>query len=751
LLFKIQADVGDVANKFKALDLAAKSAFSGAGEAATTATKAMSLLSATLSGVLLGGITGFVQAIGDATRAVAEWVNELDRVSQATSLNIKLVAELEGAFKEAGGSLHSMIGTFDIFASKLEQAREGNNKLIDLFEKYGIVSKDVTTATDEAFRALGSLTDQTEKTRLAIELFGKGGARQVLQFKDLKDGIQGVTDEYKALGDVLDPRLVKAAQEYEKAQHKLDAQLKVSQAVIASYAMEGWSNLNTNLAKALATLSGILKFDWDALNKRIAESQKLMTVIPAKPPVERGLGGEVVTEAEARAATEAGIAARSLEAARKNKDERTKVAKQGAKDLTDAALEVAKAENALLLIREDAANANKQINDDQAKGLITQEEGARRRIAVLAELQKAEKAVLDARQKAVETDPTLLAKQRAKELNDIETQRLLLVKQAGEAAREENEKTIAADKKLHDAFALHFAKLKLEWIDYAEFIHKTTDEIVQDLARQAQPVPGGGGVGPIPGAPPEIPLPKPPTGVFEDLGEALKNSGAAFTTWSDFASKAISGVAGATEDLLRTFILTGKGGGAAFKALAAGIIASLAVEAAVRAIMEVAYGIADLAKAAAAASNPFTAAQAPGFAAAAALHFHSAAVFGIVAGGAAAIGIGIGAAGGLGGGASQAAGGGGFGGTATETTPSPVNIALGGGATTLAISNAQFQRAQIDAINNLNNKLASMSPGDVVTVAADQKPEAFAAGTLEAGRRNGAFTREFMQISGART
>jgi hypothetical protein len=230
-------------------------------------------------------------------------------------------------------------------------------------------------------------------------------------------------------------------------------------------------------------------------------------------------------------------------------------------------------------------------------------------------------------------------------------------------------------------------------------------------------------------------------GFFDALGDALKNSGAAFTTWSDFASKAISGVASATEDLLRTFILTGKGGGAAFKALAAGIIASLAVEATVRAIMEVAYGLSDLAKAAAAASNPFTAAMAPGFAAAAALHFHSAAVFGLVGAGAAAVGIGIGAAGGLGGGASQAAGGGGFGGTATEKEPSPVNISIGGQhpATTLAI-----------AITNLHNKISSMSPGDVVTVAADQKPEAFATGTLEAGRRSGAFTREFMQISGAR-
>jgi hypothetical protein len=411
--------------------------------------------------------------------------------------------------------------------------------------------------------------------------------------------------------------------------------------------------------------------------------------------------------------------------------------KKARKDLTDAALEQAKAENALTLVRQDAAIADKQINEDQAKGLITQEEGAKRRIAVLAELQKAETAALDARQKAVEADPTLLQNQRTKQLNDIETQRVVLRTQAAEAQREEDNKTIAADQKLHDAFAKHFADLKQQWLTYAEFIHDRTDEIVADLARQAQAVPGGGGVGPIPGAPPPIPLP-PIGGVFDSIGDALKNSGAAFTTWSDFASKAISGVAGATENLLETFILTGKGGAQVFKQLAASIIASLAVEAGVRAIMEVAFGIADLAKAATAAANPFTAALAPGYIAAAHVHFAAAQTFGIIAGAAAAVGIGIGAAGGLGGGATgAAAGGGGFGG---EQKPGDITINQGGG-TTLGIQ----------LLTDIHSMLSTASPGDIVTRGAEQNPVAIGQANNEASRRDGSISREFLQISGLRT
>jgi hypothetical protein len=407
-----------------------------------------------------------------------------------------------------------------------------------------------------------------------------------------------------------------------------------------------------------------------------------------------------------------------------DKNKKTKTARE---DLSEAALEQARAERALSLVRQEASVADKEINDDLAKRAITFEEASKRRIAVLHEVIKAENAALDAREAAVQADPTLLERQREDKLEEIEEERAALrLKES--AARDEEARKIAD----------YYEKIKAQTLAYAELLHKKTDEIVADIARQAQAVPGGGGVGPIPGAPPQIPLP-PIGGVFDSIGDALKNSGAAFTTWSEFASKAISGVAGATENLLETFILTGKGGAQAFKQLAASLIASLAVEAGVRAIMEVAFGIADLAKAASAAANPFTAALAPGYIAAAHVHFAAAQTFGIIAGAAAAVGIGIGAAGGLGGGGAngQAAAGGGFGG---ETKPGEITINQGGGAS-----------LGIQLLSDIRNTLSTASPGDVLTRGAEQNPMVIGQANNEAARRDGTVSREFLQISGLRT
>jgi hypothetical protein len=409
------------------------------------------------------------------------------------------------------------------------------------------------------------------------------------------------------------------------------------------------------------------------------------------------------------------------------------------KDITEAALEQAQAENALTLVRQDAAIADKQINEDQAKGLITQEEGARRRIAVLAELQKAETAVLDARKKAVETDPTLLANQRAKQLNDIETQRAVLRTQAAEAQREEDNKTIAADQKLHDAFAAHFVKLKQEWLTYADFVHQQTDAIVQDLARQAQAIPGGG-TG-VPGLPDPAAVQGQLNSIHQSISTFFSDNA---KSWADNAKlvrdavtgqidlmatlhdeverlkdQFVSGLAKGIGAVVEQYVILGQTGPAVIKRILAETLASIASQAAVQAIFATAYGFLMLAF------------QQYAEAAAA---FEAAAVFAGVAVAAGLAGRAIApAAAGAGGGAS------GFGGS--TAAPGTVTINQGAGSG-LGI--------QLQILNALNN-ITTAPPGDVLQRGAEQNPMVIGQANNEAARRDGTVSREFLQISGLRT
>lgn len=109
------------------------------------------------------------------------------------------------------------------------------------------------------------------------------------------------------------------------------------------------------------------------------------------------------------------------------------------------------------------------------------------------------------------------------------------------------------------------------------------------------------------------------TSVYQMMGEQVGN--------------VIGGMVQAGEQLLAQYIMTGEGSAEAFSQLAASVISGIAVQAGVKAIFELAEGIA-------AASNPFTAWMAPG-------HFLAAKTYGIISGAAVGVGLGIGAAGGL--------------------------------------------------------------------------------------------------------
>lgn len=178
-------------------------------------------------------------------------------------------------------------------------------------------------------------------------------------------------------------------------------------------------------------------------------------------------------------------------------------------------------------------------------------------------------------------------------------------------------------------------------------------------------------------------------------------------------------MAQAAQVTLENFILTGTLGGEAFKQLAASVIASVGIQAGVKALFEIAEGYA-------AAANPFTAYQAP-------FHFAAAKMYGLVSAAAIGTGVAIGAAGGLGGqkntgqagrdqnrqGGITGRGGGGGGGidrpdyyTANPniSTTNPQTALLGSEVNKLA-----------EAVAAMHSKISSMKPGDVLTRGVSEK------------------------------
>ena len=245
-------------------------------------------------------------------------------------------------------------------------------------------------------------------------------------------------------------------------------------------------------------------------------------------------------------------------------------------------------------------------------------------------------------------------------------------------------------------------------------------------------------------------------GAFGDLAQSAGNL-------RQIVGGALGSLIQASTQLLANFILTGRGGAQAFKLLAAQVIASLAVQGAIKAAFEVAEGVKEnaLASAAAAVGNFAGAAL---HQAAAVQHFAAAKLYGVLAGGALAIGLGIGAAGGLGGdsgtggtNAGAATGAGAFNGSDARELVfrRPASTEDTERARLAAELRQKYeetgQRALLklaEAVEGFRAKIEGMRPGDVVTVGLGERPQAAADAVIETAETNGGFVRRLSEAQG---
>jgi hypothetical protein len=234
--------------------------------------------------------------------------------------------------------------------------------------------------------------------------------------------------------------------------------------------------------------------------------------------------------------------------------------------------------------------------------------------------------------------------------------------------------------------------------------------------------------------------------VFQTVLSQVSASAGNFRT---IVGGALDSVRSGLTSTLQAMIATRTFGVQAFKQLAVGAIAGIAAQSLVKAIFETAEGFAALAR-----HDP----------ASAALHFKSAATYGIVGAAAGGIAAALGGGGNTGGAESgansgSASGAGAFNGSENR------DITIRRNATAQEQENARLaaeirdkaenggsNRSTLlklaDAVEGLNNKIQGMSPGHVVGVGLNENPQAAGTAVIETARIDGGFVRQLSEAQG---
>lgn len=202
------------------MDKAARSAAKRSKEIQTGFTNSFKSIGAAIAGFVAGlalvdtAIRGLNQAIDSADR--------LDELSARFNVSTETLSEWGYALKLTGSDLDSFASVIPKFSKNIAEAADSTSQLGKVFKALGIDAIDPATgklATVEQLLpkvadAFKGITDDTLKTNLALQLFGKSGA-ELLEFLSLgSDGLKQFADRAKELGIVIDSGTAAAAAQF---------------------------------------------------------------------------------------------------------------------------------------------------------------------------------------------------------------------------------------------------------------------------------------------------------------------------------------------------------------------------------------------------------------------------------------------------------------------------------------------------------------------------------------------------------
>ncbi len=221
LLFKIDADSSGVKKEFAAIDGSINSLGGKFGSLADIASVGVAGIAA------IGAIAVTVgQQLFSLAMSASEYGSSIFDAKEKTGLTAETLSVLRVAADNAGSSFEGISGSVSKFAVLVGQANQGNEKAIATLEQYGIKSRDLNGALNEAIAVIAAEKDETLQAAAAKDLFKDRTGQIIPVIKQLGGDLKKATEDAKRLGLTLSEDDVKAADDLGDAFGVLSAQIK---------------------------------------------------------------------------------------------------------------------------------------------------------------------------------------------------------------------------------------------------------------------------------------------------------------------------------------------------------------------------------------------------------------------------------------------------------------------------------------------------------------------------------------------
>lgn len=164
---------------------------------------------------IVGGATAAVGGLTKFAESSASTADHVDKMSQKIGISRQTYQELDFICSQSGTSVDSLQMGMKSLTSAMDGAKSGTKSNVEQFERLGVA----VTNSDGTFRsqedvmwdtlsALQSMEDQTEKSRLATELFGRSGTELMPLLNGASGSIEDMKKQANDLGLVLNDEII---------------------------------------------------------------------------------------------------------------------------------------------------------------------------------------------------------------------------------------------------------------------------------------------------------------------------------------------------------------------------------------------------------------------------------------------------------------------------------------------------------------------------------------------------------------
>ena len=164
--------------------------------------------SVAVGAAVTAAFVGATKALNSFFGSMLSKGDQLDKMSQRIGVSVEGIQKLSQMAKLSGSSMETFEGAITKLQKSLEGAAQGGAAQQQAFQRLGLSITDLKAMSPEdqflaVSKAMGGLTDQSEKTALAMELFGRSGTQLMPFFNQGSEGISEMETRIREMGGVM--------------------------------------------------------------------------------------------------------------------------------------------------------------------------------------------------------------------------------------------------------------------------------------------------------------------------------------------------------------------------------------------------------------------------------------------------------------------------------------------------------------------------------------------------------------------